>query len=58
MTDKCPVCYSSQEAIEHITGGCRFLVDKQCTERHNNVATQIHSQSAIKYNVLDKTEPY
>lgn len=58
VSDRCRLCNSNQETIEHITGGCPFLANKQYTERHNNVAKQIHSQLALKYNLLDETEPY
>lgn len=58
VSDKCRLCNTNQETIDHITGGCPFLANKQYTERHNNVAKQIHRLLALKYKLIDKAEPY
>lgn len=57
-TDSCRLCHLRQETIEHITAGCPFLASKQYTDRHNNVARQVHIYLAKKYKLINNIEPY
>lgn len=57
-TDTCRLCNKNKETVEHITGGCQFLASKQYTDRHSNVAKQIHLELAKKYKLIETIDPY
>jgi hypothetical protein len=56
--DTCRLCNQKKETIDHITGGCSTLANKEYTNRHDNVTKQIHQQLALKYKLVDSYTPY
>lgn len=57
-TDKCRLCHQTTETIDHVTGGCSVLANKEYTHRHDNVAKHIHQQLALKHKLLDTNTAY
>jgi hypothetical protein len=57
-TDKCRLCHQYTESIDHITGGCSSLANKEYTHRHDNVAKHIHQQLALKHKLLKTYTAY
>lgn len=57
-TDKCRLCHTQIETIEHITGGCTVLAPKQYTQRHDSVGRIIHQEIAKKYSLITNHTPY
>jgi hypothetical protein len=53
IDDKCRLCHSISEAIQHISAGCKVLSGTEYTERHNAIAKIIQQEVAI-----DTTEIY
>jgi len=41
-TDKCRMCYKTEEHIKHIVTGCTTLVPSEYTNRHNKVAGYLY----------------
>lgn len=57
-TDKCRLCHTQTETIEHITGGCPILAPRQYTQRHDDVCRIIHQEIAKKYSLICYHTPY
>ena len=58
VTDKCRMCGSNSETIQHITGGCKCLAPRDYKDRHDAVAKIIHQKLAIKAGLIQETTPY
>ena len=56
--DKCRICKSKPETIQHIIGGCEKLAPTEYVERHNNVAKVLHNALLMRYNLTEKKEEY
>lgn len=56
--DKCRVCKTRPETIEHITNACPVMAAKEYTERHNAVARILHSWLALKIGYAQERVPY
>ena len=41
-TDRCRMCHTQPETVEHIISGCQMLATDQYLNRHNQVAAQLH----------------
>ena len=41
-TDRCRMCHTQPETVEHIISGCQTLAADQYLNRHNQVAAQLH----------------
>ena len=41
-TDRCRMCHTQTETVEHIISGCQTLAADQYLNRHNQVAAQLH----------------
>ena len=50
-TDKCRMCNSQPETVEHIISGCQSLAADQYLNRHNQVAAQLHLDICKHYNI-------
>ena len=50
-TDKCRMCNSQQETLEHIISGCQSRAADQYLNRHNQVAAQLHLDICKHYNI-------
>ena len=50
-TDKCRMCNSQPETVEHIISGCQSLAVDQYLNRHNQVAAQLHLDICKHYNI-------
>ena len=47
--DNCQRCGKARETIQHITGACDKLLDKEYKERHDDVAKVVHGLVAERY---------
>ncbi|XP_073979863.1 uncharacterized protein [Rhodnius prolixus] len=56
--DKCRMCNSTSESIQHIVSGCSVLEPKEYLHRHNNVAKIIHKALCSKFGLLKTEVPY
>lgn len=56
--DKCRMCHSFAESIEHIINGCPALAATEYTERHNNVAKIIYQHLIKKIDNTHEHQPY
>ena len=41
-TDRCRMCHTQAETVEHIISGCQTLAAEKYLNRHNQVAAQLH----------------
>ena len=41
-TDRCRMCHTQAETVEHIISGCQTLAADKYLNRHNQVAVQMH----------------
>ena len=41
-TDRCRMCHTQVETMEHIISGCQTLAADKYLNRHNQVAAQLH----------------
>ena len=41
-TDRCRMCHTQAESVEHIISGCQTLAADKYLNRHNQVAAQLH----------------
>ena len=41
-TDRCRMCHTQAETVEHIISGCQTLAADKYLNRHNQVAAQLH----------------
>ena len=41
-TDRCRMCHTQVETVEHILSGCQTLAAEKYLNRHNQVAAQLH----------------
>ena len=41
-TDRCKMCHTQAETVEHIISGCQTLAADKYFNKHNQVATQLH----------------
>lgn len=56
--DKCRKCHQFPETIDHITAGCKLMVESEYTNRHNTAAKIIHQQLALQHKLITETQPY
>ena len=49
-TDRCRMCHTQPETVEHIISGCQPLAD-QDLNRHNQVAAQLHLDICRHYGI-------
>ena len=57
-SDKCRICNSKPETIQHIIAGCEKLAPTEYAERHDNLAKVLHNALARKYGLTEKKEEY
>ena len=50
-TDKCRMCKTQPETVEHIISGCQTLAADKYLNRHNQVAAQLHLDICKHYNI-------
>ena len=48
-TDRCLMCHTQAETVEHITSGCQTLAADKYLNRHNQVAAQLHRDICKHY---------
>jgi hypothetical protein len=58
VSDRCRLCKTQNESIQHISGGCSVLAPKEYLERHNNVAKVVHQALAVDLGLQETEEPY
>lgn len=58
VDDRCRMCGTQPETIEHIISSCPVLAAKEYTERHNAVAKIIHNWLACKIGYYEQRTPY
>ena len=58
LDDKCRLCTTETETIEHITGACKILAGTEYLRRHNNFAKIVHSALAVKEHLNVESVPY
>jgi hypothetical protein len=58
IIDKCRICRTEGETIEHIISSCTVLAQSEYKKRHDIFAKIIHMNLAIKFNLLKNTQPH
>jgi hypothetical protein len=58
ITDKCRICGTEGETIEHIISSCTVLAQSEYKKRHDIFAKIIHMNLAVKFNLLKNTQPH
>jgi hypothetical protein len=58
IIDKCRICGTEWETIEHIISSCTVLAQSEYKKRHDIFAKIIHMNLAIKFNLLKNTQPH
>ncbi|XP_022188758.2 uncharacterized protein LOC111047332 [Nilaparvata lugens] len=58
ISDKCRMCASAVESIQHIVSGCSVLAPREYMLRHNNVAKIVHLEMQIKFGNIADVPPY
>jgi hypothetical protein len=57
IIDKCRICGTEGETIEHIISSCTVLAQSEYQKRHDIFAKIIHMNLAVKFNLLKDTQP-
>jgi hypothetical protein len=52
IIDKCRICGTEGETIEHIISSCTVLAQSEYKKRHDIFAKIIHINLAVKFNLL------
>ena len=55
-TDRCRMCHTQPENVEHIISGCQTLAADQYCNRHNQVAAQLHLDICKHYGIKVEAE--
>ena len=55
-TDRCRMCYTQPETVEHIISGCQTLAADQYLNSHNQVAAQLHLDICRHYGIKVEAE--
>jgi hypothetical protein len=55
IIDKCRICGTEGETIEHIISSCTVLAQSEYKKRHDIFAKIIHMNLAVKFNLLKDT---
>ena len=55
-TDRCRMCHTQPETVEHIISGCQTLAADQYLNRHNQVAAQLHLDICMHYGIKVEAE--
>jgi hypothetical protein len=58
IMDKCRICGTEGETIEHIISSCTVLAQSEYKKRHDIFAKIIHMNLAVKFNLLKDTQPH
>jgi hypothetical protein len=58
VIDKCRICGTEGETIEHIISSCTVLAQSEYKKRHDIFAKIIHMNLAVKFNLLKDTQPH
>jgi hypothetical protein len=58
IIDKCRICGTEGETIEHIISSCTVLAQSEYKKRHDIFAKIIHMNLAVKFNLLKNTKPH
>jgi hypothetical protein len=58
IIDKCRICGTEGETIEHIISSCTVLAQSEYKKRHVIFAKIIHMNLAVKFNLLMNTQPH
>jgi hypothetical protein len=58
IIDKCRICGTEGETIEHIISSCTVLAQSEYKKRHDIFAKIIHMNLAVKFNLLKDTKPH
>jgi hypothetical protein len=60
IIDKCRICGTEGETIEHIISSCTVLAQSEYKKRHGHdiFAKIIHMNLAVKFNLLKDTQPH
>jgi hypothetical protein len=58
VIDKCRICATKGETIEHIISSCSVLAQSEYKKRHDIFAKIIHMNLAVKLNLLKDTQPH
>jgi hypothetical protein len=58
IIDKCRICGTEGETIEHMISSCIVLAQSEYKKRHDICAKIIHMNLAVKFNLLKDTQPH
>jgi len=58
VEDVCRRCHQKGETIQHITAGCKAIVQTEYKQRHDQAAKIIHQELAIKHGLTTEREKY
>lgn len=57
-SDKCRLCQTTTESIQHLTAGCTYFAPRDYLNRHNQVAGVIHQELCVQMGLLTAKVPY
>jgi hypothetical protein len=58
IIDKCRICGTEGETIEHTISSCTVLAQSEYKKRHDIFPKIIHMNLAVKFNLLKNTRPH
>jgi hypothetical protein len=58
IIDKCRICGTEGETIEHIISSCTVLAQSEYKKRHDIFANIIHMNLVVKFILLKDTQPH
>jgi hypothetical protein len=58
IIDKCRICETEGETIEHIISSCTVLAQSEYKKRHDLFAKIMHTNLAVKFNLLKNTQSH
>jgi hypothetical protein len=58
VNNKCRICGTEGETIEHIISSCTVLAQSEYKKRHDIFAKIIDMNLAVKFNLLKDTHPH
>ena len=57
-SDRCRLCSTTAESIQHLSAGCTYLAPKDYVDRHNKVAEIVHQAICKTNKLLQNITPY
>lgn len=56
--DKCRLCHTKAETIEHVISACSVLASSEYLKRHDNIAKVVHQEICKNIKIVTEFSPY